>query len=270
MMTDPRDAYRKRYAELKARAAAWAAARGSVSVEANPAELPQDVILHRETIPGGWYCSVLVPRGQTLRLINPSGKSCVSALFWNADDTSERFNHADTVKLQWTAKLTQGRLLFSDMGRVLMSITADTARHHDALVGVSSAATNAAKYGSGGYNDHRNSRDNFLLAAGKLGLSPRDIVGAINFFAGIRTANDGSFEWIDQASKPGAYVDLRAEMNVLAVFSNCPHPLDPSPIYAPQPVEAVLWRSPPPTAQDYCRTATEEAVRGFENTDRLF
>jgi uncharacterized protein YcgI (DUF1989 family) len=156
------------------------------------------------------------------------------------------------------------------MGRVLMSITADTARHHDALVGVSSAATNAAKYGSGGYNDHRNSRDNFLLAAGKLGLSPRDIVGAINFFAGIRTANDGSFEWIDQASKPGAYVDLRAEMNVLAVFSNCPHPLDPSPIYAPQPVEAVLWRSPPPTAQDYCRTATEEAVRGFENTDRLF
>jgi uncharacterized protein YcgI (DUF1989 family) len=152
-----------------------------------------------------------------------------------------------------------------------MSITDDTSHHHDALVGVSSLATNRAKYGvSDGYNARRNTRDNFRLAAGKIGLDTRDIGSAITFFAGVKTNKHGKLEWIENASKPGAYVDLRAEMNVLAVFSNCPHPLDPSPTYLAEPVEAVLWRSPPPTKDDYCRTATEEAVRGFENTDRLF
>ena len=75
-----------------------------------------------------------------------SGKACVSLLAWNAADPSERLNHADTIKVQWAASLRKGRVILSDMGRVLLSVIQDTSGAHDALAGGSNAATNAARY----------------------------------------------------------------------------------------------------------------------------
>lgn len=260
--------YRNRYLKLKQQAHDQAATRPKSVLRANPAVLPDNLVLKSETIPGGWYWSTRVPRGQTLRLADPSGAASISTLIWNAADTSERLNAADTLKIQWTAKLTQGRLLFSDMGRVLASITDDTAGgDHDALVGGSTPATNARKYGDAAL---RNTRENFQLAVAKLGMGPRDIPPCVTFFAPVKTQEGGVFAWVPSAPNPGRYVDLRAEMDLLVVLSNCPHPLDPAPTYAPPSVEAVLWKSTTPAADDYCRTATEESVRGFENTDPLF
>ena len=54
-----------------------------------------------------------------LRITDTSGAACVSALFYNAREPLERYNMADTLKAQFTAFLTTGRVLFSDMGRVL-------------------------------------------------------------------------------------------------------------------------------------------------------
>ena len=59
-------------------------------------------------------------------------------------------------------------------------------------------------------------------------------------------------------------------MNVIVAISNCPHPLAPGSVFAPGPIDAILWQGPPPEADDLCRTFCEEAERGFENTDRLF
>jgi urea carboxylase-associated protein 2 len=223
-------------------------------------------ILRQETIAGGWYWSLRVARGQTLRLVNTAGNAGVSVLIWNADDTSERYNAGDTVKLQWTTRLTRGRVLFSDMGRILCSITADSFGGSDTILGGSTPATNARNFGDASL---RNSRDNFLLAAGKLGLRRPDVPPAITFFAEIGTDDDGRFHW-EGGAAPGAAVDLRAEMNLLVAISNCPHPLAPEKIFAPGPIEAIIWQGSPPAADDLCRTFAEEAVRGFENTDRLF
>ena len=172
--------YRQRYEALKAKGQdrSFADRAGG---PANPGVLPDDLILHTEAIPGGWYWGTVIPRGQSLRIINSGGTGSVSALFWNADDTSERYNAGDTVKVQWTAQLGKGRVLFSDMGRVLMSITDDTCGLHDAIAGVSTPFSNARKYGQEGL---RNSRDNFRLAAAKFGLGVRDVPPAITFFAG--------------------------------------------------------------------------------------
>ncbi len=59
-------------------------------------------------------------------------------------------------------------------------------------------------------------------------------------------------------------------MNVLVALSNTPHPLHPSPDYDPRPIRLVVWQSPPPAADDLCRTSTDELRRGFHNTDALF
>ncbi len=264
--------HRARYEALRAQAQAKEAAqpRDMTAVPAPPAIEPETVI-EREIVPGGWYSTMRVLRGQTLRLVNIAGNPGVSVLIWNADDTSERYNAGDTVKLQWTTRLTRGRVLFSDMGRVLCAITEDSFGASDTILGGSTPASNVRQYGNATL---RNSRDNFRLAAGKLGLRRADVPPAITFFAEIGTEDDttasaGRFRWRD-GGLPGTLVDLRAEMNLFVAISNCPHPLAPGPAFTQGPVEAVVWQAPPPAADDLCRSFGEEAVRGYENTDRLF
>lgn len=219
-----------------------------------------------ETIPGGAYWSRVIRRGTTLRIVDLEGSRGVSLLCYNADNVIERYNAADTAKIQFNAYPKKGMVLFSDMGRVLFSITEDTCGHHDTLSGCSNVSTNA-KYGEGGW---KNSRDNFMLALTKHNMGKKDIMPNLNLFAHVVVEDDGSLAWVEGASKPGDYIDLRAEMNVLVVLSNCPHVLDPKPTYSPTTVRAIVWNSPTPAATDLCRTGSPEAVRGFQNTDALF
>jgi uncharacterized protein YcgI (DUF1989 family) len=173
-------AHTKRYNELKAAGQERAPRALPPPTARDGAPIADNSIIRREIIPGGWYWTTRLDRGDTLRIVNSSGASSVSLLAWNSPDTSERLNHADTIKVQWAARLQKGRVLLSDMGRALFSITEDTSAAHDAVVGGSTAATNEAKYGKGSF---RNTRENFILAAGKLGLDRRDVTSCVTFFA---------------------------------------------------------------------------------------
>jgi urea carboxylase-associated protein 2 len=259
--------YRRRYEELKTRAANANRRRAAPSQAGGPEVLAGDLILEQQTIPAGWYWTARLARGSSLRIANPEATPGVSATFWNADDTSERFNHGDTVKLQWTVRLGQGKLLMSDMGRVLLSITGDSGAMHDPVMGGSTPQSNARQYGAAPL---RNAGENFVLAAAKQGLALRDIGSGMNFFAPVTTDAAGNFVWREGAIRPGARVDLRAEMNLIVALSNTPHPLSPGPDYGARPIQVTRWRSPPAPADDFCRIATAEAVRAFENTDAYF
>lgn len=255
------DDYRRRYAKLKAQA------RTNQRPSARHLECPAVVtgVLAQEILPAGWYWTRRLSRGQILRLTNTQATHGVSLLLWNAHDTTERYNAGDTVKVQWTARISRGRLLLSDMGRVLASVVGDTCGFHDAVAGGSTRALDDAKYGPDPVR--RNSVENFLLAAGKHGMDARDVGPCITFFAPVVTDEEGKFGWQDNALAPGQHIDLRLEMDVIVVVSNCPHPLSPQMDWTCEPVEVQVWKAPSPGADDFCRTATEEAVRAFENTD---
>jgi len=188
---------------------------------------------------------------QYVQMIRGMGGDAAAALVaWRKDDPSERLNFADTVKLQWTSRLRKGRVLFSDMGRVMLSVTEDSSGGaHDALLG-----------GTGLETGGRNTRDNLMLAAGKLGLSERDIPPLVTFFAPVTVDADGRFVW-NATRRPGEFVELRAEMDLLLAISNCRHPLDPDTSDA-GPLEVFVVRA---SDDDLARTATAEARRGFEN-----
>lgn len=259
-------AHRRRYEELRSagqdetpRALAPPTSRDCAPIDAT-------TLFDREAIPGGWYWTTRLDRGEALRIVNEGGTSCVSLLAWRADDPSERLNHADTIKVQWAASLRKGRIILSDMGRALLSIIEDTSAAHDTLCGGSTAATNLARYGDARL---RNTRDNFILAAGKLGLDRRDVMPCISFFAPVAVDATGRLIWQDGVRQAGDFVDLRAEMDLLVALSNCPHPLDPAPSYAPGPVEVLRYRAPLTAADDLCATASAEAIRAFENNARL-
>ena len=181
----------------------------------------------------------------------------------------------DTLKAQHIARLTRGDVLFSDMGRVLCSITADTVGWHDPLSGCSNAALVQAKYGEARYQEHRNSWhqnawDGFNIELAKYGLSARDMCAPVNFFSKVVVDHSGSMQFVPRHSHPGAYVDLRAEMNVLIVLNTCQHPMDPSRGYDPAPVRLSISRVAPPAADDPCRVSRPENTRGFILTERYF
>ncbi len=232
------------------------------------AAIDPSLVIWEEVIPGGTYWSRIIKRGTTLRITAPEGSRGVAFLCYNADNPIERYNAADTAKIQFNAFLKQGKLLYTDMGRVLFSITGDTGACHDTLSGCSTAKTNVKKYGEDGF--YRSDRDNFLLALAKRNMGKRDIMPNLNWFAHVAVDAEGNLVWAEKTAQPGDFVDLRAEMNVLAVLSTCPHVLDPSPVYEPKPIQVTVWNSPVPTATDFCRTSCPEAIRGFQNTDAYF
>ncbi len=256
------DANRARYEELKAAGQRNAPKALPGNTPRDAAALIRSPVIHREIVPGGWYWATRLDRGDTLRLINVTGRSCVSVLAWNAYDRSERLNHADTIKVQWAANLQKGRVILSDMGRVLFSIVEDTSGKHDAVVGGSSAESNRTRYGAG---RHRDTRKNFISAAAKLGLDRRDVHPCISFFVPISVGANGQFQWNDGVRQAGDFVDLRTEMDLVVALSNCPHPMDPSPTYAPGDIEIVRFRAEPTKSEDLCRTASAENIRAFEN-----
>ena len=253
----------------------------SPSIEADPQLLldPLPPIAWEAIIPAGAHWSGILRRGLALRIVDIEGGANLSGVFHRQEDPLERYNMADTLKAQHTAHLSRGHVLYSDMGRVIASITGDTIGWHDALGGVGDARLFERKYGKTTYQADRNEmirngRDSLVLELAKYGLSARDLAANVNFFSKVVSDEQGTIEFVTAHSKPGSALDLRFEMNTLAVFSTAPHPLDPNPVYAPKPVKLIAYRAYPADGaardDDPCRRACPENVRGFSNTDRLF
>jgi urea carboxylase-associated protein 2 len=258
-----REANRARYEAL--RSAAQGAGARALPPPSPPGLPLAGPVIHDEEIAPGWYTSTRLRRGEALRILDARGDAAVALVAWNAADPSERINVADTMKVQWSAQLRKGRVLLTDMGRVALAVTEDSSGAHDAIVGASTAASMAARWGSGTW---RNSRDNFVAAAMKLGLERRDIPACLTLFAPTLVRADGSIGWEAARRHPGQFVDLRAEMDLLVVLSNCPHPLDPVDPATLGPVRAIRHAAPPPGADDACRLAGVEAGRAFTATER--
>ena len=224
-----------------------------------PAPAPVDPV-RAEVIQGGWYTTFAMQPGQVLRVEAGGLGSSVSLAAWATADTSERLNLPDTIKVQWTTDLRKGRVLFSDMGRVMLSITEDSSGAHDVLTG-GSGRTGA------GTPAERNTRDNMILAAAKLGLTQRDLPMLMTFFAPVRVDSAGRFFWNGTLLSGTDWVELRAEMPLMIALSNTRHPMDPATGPVPA-VTATLLAARPVPDDDLCRTATAEAVRGFDNNQR--
>lgn len=241
-----------------------------------PDPIRGELLIADATIPAGAYWTRLLPRWTTLRVTDLEGRGSAALLVWNARQPSERYNAPDTTKVQNMIFLTTGWVLLSDMGRVLLSISADTCGHHETLAGGTTASTVLDRYGPDGtyyklHNDRfTNDRDNFIAAVGRHGLDERDLVPNVNLFSRVEVSDSGDLRWISGVARAGSWVDLRAEQDVLVALSATPHVLDPNPVWEPGPLQATVWSSPDPGPDDLCRLRTDEVKRAFANTDDFF
>lgn len=205
------------------------------------------IVSDEEVAPGHPWSGTLAA-GQRLRIVDLAGHQGVDFLCYNAEDPTERYNAPNTIKAATTLSLGQGTVLYSDRARALMTITGDTCGGHDTIGGCCSAWSNEMLYGVKGVPG---CRENFLKVLEEHGLGWKDIVPNINFFCSVPVLSEGALAptvFVEGRSRAGDYVDLRADMPVLAAISNCPQVNNPCNDGAPTPIRVVVHE---PGATDY-------------------
>lgn len=199
---------------------------------------PNLAVKVEQIIPPGAHWSGIVSHGETLRLIDLEGRQAVDFLCYNAHDPVERYNAADTMKINGSLFISKGTKIYSGEGNVLFTVTDDTCGMHDTIGGCCSRESNRVRYG---LESGPNCRDNFLAALKEHGLGKKDIVANINFFMYVPIGPQGEMAIEPGRSKPGDHIDLRAEMDVLAVLSNCPQVQNPANDYNPTPIKVEIY-----------------------------
>jgi hypothetical protein len=229
-------------------------------------------ILLSEILPTGVKYSKIIKRGQRIRLYANGDNASLSAMFYNSDNFSERFNSADTVKVQWNAFLGTGKVLLSEMGRVLFAITGDTTDGlFDVMGGISNPRIIKENFEEHTYDGCRNGyyksdRENFLIELGKYGLGKKDMIQGLNLFRKVEIEDGNKMVLLDRKAKEGDFIELHACMNVLLVLSNTPHVMDKSRVYNPSDIKIEIIKGDALDEQSF----SEEAQRGFINTNRYF
>jgi uncharacterized protein len=184
--------------------------------------------------------SRIVREDQTLCIVDLEGQQAVDTLFYAADDFAERYCAQATLAAQGSAYVGVGTRILSNRGRVMATMIADSVGAHDTSAGACSCEANTVRFGHHTRYMHA-CRENFVVELAKYGMTKRDIVSNINFFMNVPILPDGELAIVDGASKPGDYVVLRAEMDVLCVISNCPQVNNPCNGFKPTPVRVMIW-----------------------------
>ncbi len=196
-------------------------------------------IVHDEIVPARAPWLHRVVRGQTLRIVDLEGNQAVDFLAYAAGDDAERYSAQDTIAAQGNIFLRPGSVLLSNEGRAMLTITATNVAWHDTIGGACSCESNTLRYGHHTKNQHA-CVDNFLDANVRAGRGKRDMVSNINFFMNVPVEADGALGIVDGISAPGLMVDVRAEMDVDVVVSNCPQINNPCNGFNPTPVRMII------------------------------
>ncbi len=202
--------------------------------------------IFRAIVNAGDYFSHVIEKGQRVRIVDLEGNQAADTLFYNAHDPSDRYSAQDTIREQANIYLTTGTKLISTTGKVLLTIVDDTCGRHDTLGGACAQESNQVRYAIDKKPMHA-CRQSFLAGAfhwaesSGLEFGKQDLAANINFFMNVPVTPEGGLTFEDGVSEAGKYVELRAEMDVLMLISNCPQLNNPCNAYNPTPIEVIIW-----------------------------
>ena len=164
-------------------------------------------------------CAFVMSRGDTLRVIDPSGEQVADFVAFARADAGEWLSSGRTFDYNNTIYLTTGHVLYSNRSRALFTITADTVGRHDFLFTPCSQATFDILYKTEGH--HPSCLENLAINLRPFGIAADQIPTTFNIFMNVEIGPDGTLDILPPRSKAGDYVDLRAEADVVVGLTAC-------------------------------------------------
>ena len=201
---------------------------------------PTERVVVDEVIPAKGHWAREMKRGEVLRITDIEGQQAIDFICYRLDNLAEKFWAAHSAKLNGTIYLTTGHVLYSDQANPMMTITEDTVGVNDVICGSCSRALDVVRYGEA--KAVPGCMDNFEAAIEPWGLERKDVPMCFNIFLDYPVEEQGKVAIDhDAPSKPGDYIDLRAEMDLLAVISNCPQENNPCNGFNPSQIRATVF-----------------------------
>jgi uncharacterized protein YcgI (DUF1989 family) len=182
-------------------------------------------IVREWIVPAKEYAAFLLNRGQVLRLVDLEGKQVPDVVWFNQRNLKEHLNLGNSQQIAQgrRLRLVKGDLIVSQVSNPMMTILDYTNENNLSYSSMCSEETNKLRYGIG---NTRNCRDNIAMALRPWGMDKFDVPDAFKPFMNVEIDADGNQEIKEATSEPGDYYDLRAEMDLLVAFSNCPQELN--------------------------------------------
>ncbi|MFI5011631.1 MAG: DUF1989 domain-containing protein [Hyphomicrobiales bacterium] len=167
--------------------------------------------------------AIRLSRGQTIKIVSVHGTQVLDLWAFNGDDLTEYMSMEHTRSKNSKITLTVGDSYVSDRRRPMLTVLEDTSPGiHDTLL----CACNSYIYQEAGCREyHRNCSDNLHEALGEIGLKFPFTPGPLNVFMNIPVNADRSIGRLPPSTRPGDYLKLKAEMDLVVVISACPQDL---------------------------------------------
>jgi urea carboxylase-associated protein 1 len=194
--------------------------------------------IYESTLPPRGKLAREIERGQVLRVMDLEGKQVGDIIAFNRADLTEKFWISNTIRLNGTIYVTTGHVLYSELSNAMFTIVADTCGRHDLLAGSCNAQIDKVRYG---VDHHYGCVENFVAALAPYGVKREHVPMSLNLFMNCPVESDGSWTIATPVSKPGDYVDMRAEMDCIFALSNCPQDLNPCNDGALKPLRVLIY-----------------------------
>ena len=172
-----------------------------------------------------------VRKGQTLRIHQVVGGQVGDCVFYNARDYKEMFHVGQSWAINvilgtGTSKSFQHFYSKPPRENVMLTVTDDTCRNHWGNMG-GRCSTRLYELRDN-LTAHRSCQENLTEALAPFGISGDEIFDIFNVFMNVELYEDGGFKILPTEVGPDDYIDLRAEMDVLAAVSACPADTSPT------------------------------------------
>lgn len=194
-----------------------------------PGSLPDLRGLDNEPGPRRWE-HILAPKGRTafeldkgdtLRIIDLDGQQVADFICFDRHNPVDKISHSTTVMVKGNIHLTTGDYIRSVDAYPMLKITQDTVGRHDILAGSCCPGLNRLRYGEKAAHQP-NCRENLAAVMAPYGVRLSEIPYTFNIFMNVPISPNGDIEVIAPVSKPGDFIDLHAEMDLVVGISNCP------------------------------------------------
>ena len=173
-----------------------------------------------DIVPARHGRAIRLSLGQTIKIVSVHGTQVLDVWAFRSDDPSEYMSMEHTRSKNSKITLSVGDSYVSDCRRPMFTVLEDTSPGiHDTLL----CACNSFIYEESGCKEyHRNCSDNLHEALAAIGLKFPFTPGPLNVFMNIPVNGDRSISRIPPSTKPGDYLKLKADMDLIVVISACP------------------------------------------------